>query len=48
VAQLRRALEDFERTGGRMRGIVLWNAPDPLLSELRPIEAQPEPVAATA
>jgi Mrp family chromosome partitioning ATPase len=48
VAQLRRALEDIERTGGRMRGIVLWNAPDPLLSELRPIEAQPEPVAATA
>jgi Mrp family chromosome partitioning ATPase len=48
VAQLRRALDDIERTGGRMRGIVLWNAPDPVLSELRPIEAQPEPVPATA
>jgi tyrosine-protein kinase Etk/Wzc len=47
VAQLRRALEDIERTGGRMRGIVLWNAPDPVLSELRPIEAQAEPVPAT-
>lgn len=48
VAQLRRALDDIERTGGRMRGIVLWNAPDPLLSELRPIEAQAEPEPATA
>jgi tyrosine-protein kinase Etk/Wzc len=48
VAQLRRALEDIERTGGRMRGIVLWNAPDPVLSEIRPIEAQEEPVPATA
>jgi hypothetical protein len=48
VAHLRRALEDIERTGGRMRGIVLWNAPDPVLSEIRPIEAQEEPVPATA
>jgi Mrp family chromosome partitioning ATPase len=41
IAQLKRALEDIERTGGRIRGIVLWNAPDPVLSELRPVEAPP-------
>jgi len=41
IAQLKRALEDIERTGGRIRGIVLWNAPDPILSELRPVEAPP-------
>jgi hypothetical protein len=48
VAQLRRALDDIERTGGRMRGVVLWNAPDPVLSDLRPIEPHGEPVPATA
>ena len=32
IAQLKRALEDIERTGGRIRGIVLWNAPDPILA----------------
>jgi Mrp family chromosome partitioning ATPase len=41
IAQLKRALEDIERTGGRIRGIVLWNAPDPILSELRPVEIRP-------
>jgi hypothetical protein len=40
IAQLKRALEDIERTGGRIRGIVLWNAPDPVLSEVRPAEAR--------
>ena len=40
IAQLKRALEDTERTGGRIRGIVLWNAPDPVLSEVRPAEAR--------
>jgi Mrp family chromosome partitioning ATPase len=48
IAQLKRALEDIERTGGRIRGIVLWNAPDPILAELRPVEApateEPAPV----
>jgi hypothetical protein len=49
IAQLKRALEDIERTGGRIRGIVLWNAPDPVLSEVRPAEArQAAEVAVTA
>jgi len=47
IAHLRRALEDIERTGGRIRGIVLWNAPDPVLSELRTVEPDAEPVPAT-
>jgi hypothetical protein len=45
VAQLKHALEDIERAGGRMRGIVLWNAPDPTLSDPRPVERQTEEVA---
>jgi Mrp family chromosome partitioning ATPase len=48
IAQLRRALEDAERTGGRIRGIVLWNAPDPILAEVRAPEQSAEPVPATA
>jgi hypothetical protein len=40
IAQLKRALDDIERTGGRIRGIVLWNAPDPVLSEVRPEESR--------
>ncbi|MDB4882973.1 MAG: hypothetical protein JWL95_1739 [Gemmatimonadetes bacterium] len=48
IAQLKRALEEIESAGGRMRGIVLWNAPDPILSELRPTERQAEEVRVTA
>jgi len=48
IGQLKRALEDTERTGGRIRGIVLWNAPDPILAEVRTPEQPAEPVAATA
>ena len=48
IAHLKRALEDTERTGGRMRGIVLWNAPDPILGEVRAPEQSPEPVPVTA
>jgi Mrp family chromosome partitioning ATPase len=48
IAQLRRALEDTERTGGRIRGIVLWNAPDPILAEVRAPEQPIEPVPVPA
>lgn len=48
IAQLRRALEDTERTGGRIRGIVLWNAPDPILAEVRAAEQPTEAVPVTA
>jgi Mrp family chromosome partitioning ATPase len=42
IAHLKRAIEDIENAGGRMRGIVLWNAPEPVLSELRPAEREAE------
>ena len=48
IAHLKRALEDTERTGGRMRGVVLWNAPDPILAEVRAPEQSAEPVPVTA
>ena len=48
ISHLRRALEDTERTGGRIRGIVLWNAPDPILAEVRAPEQPAEPVPTTA
>ena len=47
IGQLKRALDDIERTGGRIRGIVLWNAPDPILAEVRAAEEPAEPVPAT-
>jgi hypothetical protein len=48
IAQLKKALEDIESAGGRVRGLVVWNAPDPILSELRPAEplAEVAPVPA--
>jgi hypothetical protein len=47
IARLKRALDDIERTGGRIRGIVLWNAPDPILAEVRAAEEYTEPTPAT-
>jgi Mrp family chromosome partitioning ATPase len=36
IAELKKSIDEIERAGGRMRGIVLWNAPDPALMEQRP------------
>jgi hypothetical protein len=38
IAELKRALEEIQQAGGRLRGLVLWNAPDPALSDVRPAE----------
>jgi hypothetical protein len=38
VAELKRVVEEIERTGAHARGVVLWDAPDPILAELRPME----------
>jgi Mrp family chromosome partitioning ATPase len=38
IAQLKRMAEAIENTGAHCRGIVLWDAPDPVLAELRPLE----------
>ena len=45
IADLKKAVEAIEQTGARTRGIVLWNALDPVLAQLRPTE---EPVRATS
>lgn len=38
IAELKKTVEEIERAGGRLRGLVLWNAPDPGLSDVRPVE----------
>jgi Mrp family chromosome partitioning ATPase len=38
IADLKTAIDEIGQAGGRVRGIVLWNAPDPALVEVRPAE----------
>ncbi len=38
IEDIKRSLEEIEKTGARTRGIVMWNAPVPVLAELRPTE----------
>lgn len=47
VAELKKALEEIELAGCRVRGVVLWDAPDPALLEQQPTQEQPrrEPAA---
>jgi Mrp family chromosome partitioning ATPase len=35
ISELKKAIEEIERAGGRMRGVVLWNALDPELMTLQ-------------
>lgn len=47
IADLQHAVAQIEETGANVRGIVLWNAPPPVLSSLRPSdEVELESVAA--
>jgi Mrp family chromosome partitioning ATPase len=49
IAQLKKLVEEIARSGGTIRGVVLWDAPDPVLYEVKPIErAEREPVPVTA
>jgi capsular polysaccharide biosynthesis protein len=44
VAELKKSLEDLEASGCRVRGVVLWDAPDPaLLEEQKPAAPQRQP-----
>ena len=48
IAELKRSIEAIELSGAHTRGIVMWNAPDPVLAHLRPaeeVELQTEAVA---
>ena len=47
IAELKRNLDTIAEAGGHVRGIVLWDAPEPVLSDLRPAEeAELEPATA--
>lgn len=49
IAELKQRVEEIARGGGTIRGVVLWDAPDPVLYEVKPAErAEREPVPATA
>ena len=48
VEDIKRWLEEIEKTGARTRGIVMWNAPVPVLAELRPTEDADVAVEAVA
>ena len=48
IEDIKRWLEEIEKTGARTRGIVMWNAPVPVLAELRPTEDADVAVEAVA
>jgi Mrp family chromosome partitioning ATPase len=49
IADLKKQVEEIARGGGTIRGVVLWDAPDPVLYEVKPVErAEREAVPATA
>lgn len=48
LADLKKAMIDIKEAGGHPRGIVLWNAPEPELAELRPVEEVERQPAAVA
>ena len=49
IADLKKQVEEIARGGGTIRGVVLWDAPDPVLYEVKPVERPArEPVPATA
>ena len=47
VAELKKALEEIAMAGCRVRGVVLWDAPDPALLEQQPSAAQEQRQPAT-
>ena len=38
IEELKRSIEEIEQSGAHTRGIVMWNAPDPVLADLRPAQ----------
>ena len=49
IADLKKQVAEIARGGGMIRGVVLWDAPDPVLYEVKPLERpEREPVPATA
>jgi Mrp family chromosome partitioning ATPase len=48
IEELKLSLEAIEKSGAHTRGIVMWNAPVPVLAELRPTEDAEQPAQAVA
>jgi Mrp family chromosome partitioning ATPase len=49
IAELKKRVEEIARSGSTIRGVVLWDAPDPVLYEVKPAErVEREAVPATA
>lgn len=49
IADLKKQVAEIARGGGTIRGVVLWDAPDPVLYDVKPLERpEREPVPATA
>ncbi len=48
LEQLKQSLDDLDRAGANIRGIVLWGAPDPIAAEIRPVEESERETAAVA
>lgn len=49
IEDLKQAVASIQESGSNVRGLVLWNAPQPVLAALRPTEeVEPEPVAAAS
>ena len=48
VSQLKTMIDEIAQSGSRTRGIVLWQAPDPVLSDVRPAEPVDEAQLADA
>jgi Mrp family chromosome partitioning ATPase len=46
LEQLKQSLDDLDRAGANIRGIVLWGAPDPIAAEIRPVEETEREMAA--
>jgi Mrp family chromosome partitioning ATPase len=38
IADVKKTVEEIQRSGAQLRGIVLWNAPDPVFGEARAAE----------
>jgi Mrp family chromosome partitioning ATPase len=46
IAELKKSIEEIALAGGTVRGIVLWDAPDPILYEVKPAEPAKREAAA--
>jgi Mrp family chromosome partitioning ATPase len=46
IADVKKTVEEIQRSGAQLRGIVLWNAPDPVFGEAQASEKGEVAIAA--